>query len=164
MFLPTHHSEYTVSFHGQILFNDHNINQVNAANVGILYFLNNQDNILENSIIPIIAQAKKIKIGTISKFLIANIIVSYIHSKTNMKLPDIQGNIIAHIAIAPQINVHRQVEVIASGVLVGAVMKKASTQNITKQITHFQSHFTCLHKSIEEMSINPKKNDHIKIG
>ena len=81
-----------------------------------------------------------------------------------MKLPDIQGNIIAHIAIAPQINVHRQVEVISSGVLVGAVMKKASTQNITKQIRRFQSHFTCLHNNIEEISINPKKKDQIKIG
>ena len=164
MFLPTHHCEYTVSFHGKILFNDQNINQVNAANVGILYFLNNQDNILENSIIPITAQAKKIKIGTISKFLIANIIVSYIHSKTNMKLPDIQGNIIAHIAIAPQINVHRHVEVIDRGVLVGEVIKNANIQNIIKQMIHFRFRFTCLHKSIEEMSINPKKNDHIKIG
>ena len=164
MFLPTHHSEYIVSFHGQILFNDHSINPVNDANVAILYFLNNQDNILENNTIPIIAPAKKTKIGAISKFFMANIIVSYVHSSTNMKLPDIQGNIIAHIAIAPQINVHRQVEVIASGVLVGAVMKKASTQNITKQITHFQSHFTCLHNNIEEISINPKKKDQIKIG
>ena len=123
IFLHVHHSVYTVSFQGQILFNDHNINQVNDANVGILYFLNNQDNILENSIIPITAQAKKIKMGTISKFFMANIIVSYIHSKTSIKLPDIQGNIIAHIAIAPQINVHRHVEVIDSGVLVGEVKK-----------------------------------------
>ena len=65
IFLHVHHSVYTVSFQGQILFNDHNINPVNAAIVGILNFLNNQDNIFENSIIPITAQAKKIKIGTI---------------------------------------------------------------------------------------------------
>ena len=164
IFLHVHHSVYTVSFQGQILFNDHNINQVNAANVGILNFLNNQDSTLENSIIPMTAQAKKIKIGTISKFFIANIIVSYIHSKTSIKLPDIQGNIIAHIAMAPQINVHRHVEVIDRGVLVGDVMKKANTQNIIRHTTHFQFRFTCLHKSIEEISINPKKNDHIKIG
>ena len=113
---------------------------------------------------PIVAQAKKIKIGIISKFFIANIIVSYIHNKTSMKLPDIQGNIIAQIAIAPQINVHHNVEVIDSGVLVGAVMKKANIQNVIKQTTHFQSHFTCLHKSTEDMSISPKKKDQIKIG
>ena len=81
-----------------------------------------------------------------------------------MKLPDIQGNIIAQIAIAPQINVHRHVEVIDRGVLVGAVMKNANTQNIIKQTTHFQSRFTCLHKSMEEIRINPKKKDQIKIG
>lgn len=119
---------------------------------------------LENRTIPITAHAKKIKIGTISKFFIANIIVSYIHNSTSMKLPDIQGNIIAQIAMAQQINVHRHVEVIVRGVLVGAVIKKANTQNVIKQMTHFQFHFTCLHKSIEEMSINPKKKDRIRIG
>jgi hypothetical protein len=132
--------------------------------VAILYFLNNQDNILENKTIQITAPAKKIKIGTISKFLIASIIVSYIHSNTSMKLPDIHGNIIAQMAIAPQINVHHHVEVIDRGVLVGAVMKNAKTQNIIKQTIHFQFRFTCLHKSIEDISINPKKNDRIKIG
>ena len=119
---------------------------------------------LENRTIPITAPAKKIKIGTISKFFIANIIVSYIHNNTSMKLPEIQGNIIAQIAMAQQINVHRHVEVIDSGVLVGDVMKNAKIQNIIKQTTHFQSHFTCLHKSIEETRINPKKNAQIKIG
>lgn len=153
-----------VSFHGHILFNDHNIKPVNDANVAILNFLNNQDNILENNTIPTIAQAKNINIGTISRFFIANIIVSYIHNNTSMKLPDIQGNIIAQIAMAPQINVHRHVEVIDNGVLVGAVMKKANIQKIIKQTIHFQFRFTCLHKSIEEMSINPKKKDQIKIG
>lgn len=153
-----------VSFHGHILFNDHNINQVNDANVAILNFLNSQDNILENNTIPIIAQAKNINIVTISRFFIANIIVSYIHNNTSMKLPDIQGNIIAQIAIAPQINVHRHVEVIDNGVLVGAVMKKANTQNIIKQTIHFQFRFTCFQRSIEEISINPKKKDQIKIG
>ena len=164
IFLQVHHSLYTVSFHGQILFNDHNINPVKEANVAILYFLNNQDNILENNTIPITAPAKKIKIGTISKFFIANIMVSYIHNSTSIKLPDIQGNIMAQMAIAQQIKVHRHVEVIDRGVLVGAVMKKANNQNIIKQTTHFQFHFTCLHKSIEEISIRPKKNDRIKMG
>lgn len=164
MFLHVHHSLYTVSFHGQILFNDHSINPVNDANVGILNFLNNQDNTLENNTIPITAQAKKINIGTISKFFIANIIVSYIHSSTSMKLPDIQGNIIAQIAIAPHMKVHRHVEVMARGVLVGDVIKNANTQNIIRQTTHFQSHLTCLHRSIDEIRINPKKKDHINIG
>lgn len=164
MFLQTHHSEYIVSFHGHILFNDHSIKPVNDANVAILNFLNNQDNTLENNTIPITAPAKNIKIGTISKFLIASIMVSYIHNSTNMKLPDIQGNIIAQIATAPQINVHRHVEVIDNGVLVGAVMKNANTQNIIKQTIHFRFHLTCLHKSIEEIRINPKKNDQIRIG
>ena len=140
------------------------MNPVNAANVGILNFLNNQDNTLENNMIPIAAPAKKIKIGMISKFFIANIIVSYIHNSTSMKLPDIQGRIMAHIAIAPQINVHHHVDVIESGVLVGEVIKNANIQNIIKHITHFQFHLTCLHKSIDEIRINQKKNDQIKIG
>ena len=126
--------------------------------------MNNHESTFENNTIPITAQIAKIQIVVISKFLIANIIVSYIHNNTSMKLPDIQGNIIAQIAIAPQINVHRHVEVIDNGVLVGAVMKKANTQNIIKQTIHFQFRFTCLHNSIEEMSINPKKKDQIKIG
>jgi hypothetical protein len=54
--------------------------------------------------------------------------------------------------------------VIDRGVLVGDVMKKANTQNIIRHTTHFQFRLTCLHKSIEEISINPKKNDRIKIG
>ena len=140
------------------------MNPVNDANVAILNFLNNQDNMFENSIIPIAAPAMKIKIGTISKFFTANIIVSYIHNSTSMKLPDIHGNIIAQMAIAPQINVHRHVPVMASGVLVGEVIKNANIQNMIRHTTHFQSRFTCLHKSIEEISIRPKKNDRIKIG
>jgi len=82
----------------------------------------------ENKIIPITAQAAKIQIVAISKFLIANIIVSYIHSNTSMKLPEIPGKIIAQIAIEPQMNTHHHDEVIESGVFVGAVMKKAKTQ------------------------------------
>ena len=76
----------------------------------------------------------------------------------------IWSSVILVMAIAQQIKVHRHVEVIARGVLVGAVIKKATTQNIIKQTIHFQSHLTWLHKSIEEISINPKKNDRIKIG
>jgi hypothetical protein len=38
-----------------------------------------------------------------------------------MKLPEIPGKIIAQIAIVPQMKVHRQVEVMERGVLVGAV-------------------------------------------
>ena len=164
IFLHVHHSLYTVSFQGQILFKEPSINPVNDANVAILNFLNSQDNTFENNIIPIMAQAKKIKIGTISRFLIANIIVSYIHSNTNMKLPEIPGKIIAQIAIAPHMNIHHQVEVIDRGVLVGDVIKKAKIQNIIKQTIAFQFHLTCFHKSIEEIRINPKKNDQIKIG
>ena len=81
-----------------------------------------------------------------------------------MKLPDIHGNIIAQIAIAPHINIHHREDVIDKGVLVGEVIKNANTQNTIKQITHFQSHFTCFHKSIEDIRINPKKKDQIKIG
>jgi hypothetical protein len=40
-----------------------------------------------------------------------------------MKLPEIQGRIIAHIAIDQHIKVHHHVEVIERGVLVGAVIK-----------------------------------------
>lgn len=164
MFFPIHKSASKVSFHGHILFNDHSINPVKEANVAILYFLNSRDNILENNTIPIIAPAIKIIIGTISKFLIASIIVSYIHNNTSIKLPDIQGNIIAQMAIDQQINIHHQEDVIDSGVFVGAVIKNANTQNIIRQTIHFQFHFTCLHKRIEEISINPKKNAQIKIG
>jgi len=85
--------------------------------------LNNQESTFENKIIPITAQTAKIQIVVISKFLIANIIVSYIHSNTSMKLPEIPGKIIAQIAIEPQMNTHHHDEVIESGVLVGAVIK-----------------------------------------
>ena len=77
----------------------------------------------ENRTIQITAQTAKIQIVTISKFLIANIIVSYIHSNTSMKLPEIHGKIIAQIAIEPQMKVHHRVEVIERGVFVGAVIK-----------------------------------------
>mgnify|MGYP006988834077 FL=1 len=119
---------------------------------------------LENNTIPITAQAKNINIGTISKFFTAIIMVSYIHRSTSIKLPDIQGNIIAQIAIAPQINVHRHVSVIAKGVFVGAVIKKANIQNTIKQAMDFQSRLTFFPKNIEEISINQKKKDQIKIG
>ena len=72
------------------------------------------------------------------KFFTANIIVSYIHSNTSMKLPEIPGKIIAQIAIAPQMKVHHQVEVMERGVLVGAVMKKAKTQNIIKHRIYYE--------------------------
>jgi len=126
--------------------------------------LNNQESTFENKIIPITAQAAKIQIVAISKFLIANIIVSYIHSRTSMKLPEIPGKIIAQIAIDPQMKVHHQVEVIERGVFVGAVMKKAKTQNIIKQRIVFQFHVTCFQRNTAEIKINPTKNDQIKIG
>ena len=85
--------------------------------------MNSQESTFENKISQITAHAAKIQIVVISKFLIASIIVSYIHSNTSMKLPEIPGKIIAQIAIDPQMKVHHQVEVIESGVLVGAVIK-----------------------------------------
>ena len=81
-----------------------------------------------------------------------------------MKLPEIPGKIIAQIAIEPQINTHHHDEVIESGVLVGAVMKKAKTQNINKHRIVFQSRLTCLQRSTAEIKINPTKNDQINIG
>ena len=81
-----------------------------------------------------------------------------------MKLPEIHGNIIAQIAIDPHINVHHQVEVIESGVLVGAVIKKAKTQNMIKHRIVFQSRFTCFQRNTAEIKINPTKNDQINIG
>ena len=92
-----------VSFRGRILFNDHNMNHVNEARVIILKCLNSRDNTFENNMIQITAHAKNIHIGNISKFLIANIIVSYSHKRTNIKLPEIPGSIIAQIAIAQHI-------------------------------------------------------------
>ena len=85
--------------------------------------MNSHERIFENNTIQIIAQAAKIQIVTKSKFLIASIIVSYIHSNTSMKLPEIHGKIIAQIAIDPQMKVHHRVDVIERGVFVGAVMK-----------------------------------------
>ena len=126
--------------------------------------MNNQESIFENSTIHITAQTAKIQIVVISKFLIANIIVSYIHSNTSMKLPEIPGKIIAQIAIDPQMKVHHQVEVIESGVLVGAVMKKAKIQNIIKHRIVFQSRLTCFQRNTAEVKINPTKNDQINIG
>jgi len=126
--------------------------------------LNNQERTFENKISHITAQAAKIQIVAISKFLIANIIVSYIHSNTSMKLPEIPGKIIAQIAIEPQINIHHHDEVIESGVFVGAVMKKAKIQNKIKHRIVFQSRLTCLQRKTAEIRINPKKNAQIKIG
>ena len=114
--------------------------------------------------IQITAHAKKIKMVTISKFLIANIIFSYIHSNTSMKLQEIHGNIMAQIAIAPQIKVHHQEDVIDSGVFVGAVMKKALTQKMIRHRIVFRFHLTCFHKTMEDIRIKPKKKDQINIG
>ena len=110
------------------------------------------------------AHIQKIQIVTISRFLTANIIVSYIHNNTSMKLPEIHGKIIAQIAIAPQIKVHRQVEVIERGVFEGSVIKKAKIQNIIKQRIVFQFRLTCLQRNTAEIKINPTKNDQINIG
>ena len=118
----------------------------------------------ENKISQITAQAAKIQIVVISKFLIANIIVSYIHSNTSMKLPEIPGKIIAQIAIEPQMKIHHHDEVIESGVFVGAVMKKAKIQNITKHRIVFQSRLTCFQRNTAEIKINPTKNDQISVG
>ena len=126
--------------------------------------MNNRERTFENKIIPITAQAAKIQIVAISKFLIANIIVSYIHSSTSMKLPEIPGKIIAQIAIEPQMKIHHHDEVIESGVFVGAVMKKAKTQNIIKHRIVFQFRFTCFQRNTAEIRINPTKNDQINIG
>jgi hypothetical protein len=126
--------------------------------------LNNRERTFENNISQITAHAAKIQIVVISKFLIANIIVSYIHSSTSMKLPEIPGKIIAQIAIEPQINAHHHDEVIESGVLVGAVMKKAKIHNIIKHRIVFQSRLTCLQRNTAEIKINPTKNDQINIG
>ena len=126
--------------------------------------MNSQESTFENKTIPITAQIAKIQIVVISKFLIDNIIVSYIHSNTSMKLPEIPGKIIAQIAIEPQMKVHHHVEVIERGVFVGAVMKKAKIQNIIKHRIVFQSRFTCFQRNTAEIRINPTKNDQINIG
>ena len=126
--------------------------------------MNNRERTFENKISQITAHAAKIHIVTISKFLIANIIVSYIHSNTSMKLPEIPGKIIAQIAIEPQMKIHHHDEVTESGVLVGAVMKKARIQNIIKHRIVFQFRLTCLQRKTAEIKINPKKNAQINIG
>ena len=126
--------------------------------------MNNQERIFENKISQITAHAAKIQIVAISKFLIANIMVSYIHSNTSMKLPEIPGKIIAQIAIEPQMKTHHQLEVIDRGVLVGAVIKKAKTQKTIRHTIVFQSRLTCFQINIAEIRINPKKNDQINIG
>ena len=126
--------------------------------------MNNRERTFEKRISQITAHAAKIQIVVISKFLIANIIVSYIHSSTSMKLPEIPGKIIAQIAIDPQMKVHHHVEVIERGVFVGAVIKKAKTQNIIKHIIVFQSRLTCFQRNTAEIKINPTKNDQINIG
>ena len=112
----------------------------------------------------IAAHIQKIHIVTMSKFLIANMIVSYIHRSTSMKLPEIPGKIIAQIAIDPQIRVHHHVDVIERGVFDGLVMKKAKIQNIIKHKIVFQSRFTCFPRNTAEIRINPIKNDQINIG
>ena len=126
--------------------------------------MNSQESTLENSTIPITAHAAKIQIVTKSFSVTAVKIDSYSHNNNNMKLPDIPGKIIAQIAIAPQMKVHRQVDVIESGVLVGAVIKKAKVQNIIKHRIVFQFRLTCFQRNTAEIKINPKKNAQIKIG
>ena len=126
--------------------------------------MNNQERTFENRISQITAHAAKIQIVVISKFLIANIIVSYIHSNTSMKLPEIPGKIIAQIAIEPQMKIHHHEEVIESGVFVGAVIKKAKIQNIIKHRIVFQSRLTCFQRNIAEIRIKPTKNAQINIG
>ena len=126
--------------------------------------MNNRESTFENSISQITAQTAKIQIVVISRFLIASIIVSYIHSNTSMKLPEIPGKIIAQIAIDPQMKVHHHVEVIERGVFVGAVMKKAKTQNIIRHRIVFQFRLTCFQRNTAEIKINPTKNDQINIG
>ena len=126
--------------------------------------MNSQESIFENKTIPITAHIAKIPIVVISKSLIAFIIVSYIHSNTSIKLPEIPGKIIAQIARDPQMKVHHHDEVIESGVFVGAVMKKAKTQNIIKHRIVFQFHVTCFQRNTAEIKINPTKNDQINIG
>lgn len=118
----------------------------------------------ENSTIHIIAQAKNIQIVVTLRSLTAINIVSYIHRRTSMKLPDIQGKIIAQIAIAPQINIHHHVEVIERGVLTGFVIIKAIIQNMIKHKIVTRFHFTFLHKNIADININHMKNDQINIG
>lgn len=81
-----------------------------------------------------------------------------------MKLPEIPGKIIAQMAMEPQMNTHHHDEVIESGVLVGAVMKKAKIQNIIKHRIVFQFRLTCFQRNTAEIRINPKKNDQINIG
>ena len=126
--------------------------------------MNSQESTFENKIIPITAHAAKIQIVVISLSVTAVMIASYSHNNNNIKLPDIPGKIIAQIAIAPQIKVHRQVDVIESGVFVGAVMKKAKTQNIIKHKIVFQFRLTCLQRNTVDINIKPTKNDHISIG
>lgn len=123
MFFAVHKLVSIVSFRGRILFKDHNINHVNEASVTILKCLNSRDNTLENNTIQIIAHAKNMHIGSISKFLIANIIASYSHNKTSIKLPEIPGRIIAQIAIAQHAKIYNKDDELASGALVGDVIK-----------------------------------------
>ena len=164
IFFSVQRVESKVCFRGQILFKDHNINPVSEANVIILKCLNNQDNTLEKAMIHISAHTKKIQIGRISKFLIANIIYSYSHRRTSIKLPEMPGKIIAHMATTPQMKVHRHVDVIDNGAFDGEVIQKAKTEKIIKQIRLFQSHFTCVHSIIADIRINHTKKDRIKIG
>jgi hypothetical protein len=126
--------------------------------------LNSQERTFENSISQITAHAQNMQMVVISKFFTANIIFSYIHSNTSMKLPEIHGKIIAQIAIAPQMKVHHHEEVIERGSLVGEVMKNAITQNIIKHRIVFQFRLTCFQRNTAEIRINPKKNAQIKIG
>ena len=110
------------------------------------------------------AHIQKIQIVTISRFLTANIIVSYIHNNTSMKLPEIPGKIIAQIAIDPHNKIRRRVEVVVSGVFDGFVIQNAKIQNIIKHRIVFRFRLTCFHRKMAEIRLNPIKNDQINIG
>jgi hypothetical protein len=81
-----------------------------------------------------------------------------------MKLPEIQGKIIAQIAIHPQIKIHHQVEVIESGVLLGFVIKNAKIQNTIKHKIVIRFRLTCFQRNIADININHIKKDRINIG
>ena len=98
------------------MFSEPNMKPVNTANVILRKCFNAYERTREKEVIPIKAPTKNTNKTVISSVLTASIIKKYLPNSTKIKLPDIPGNIIAQMAIAPQRNIKNKLEGVSAGV------------------------------------------------
>ena len=70
----------------------------------------------EKEVIPMQAPTAKNSRTFMSRFLTASIIKEYLPSSTKIKLPDMPGNIMAQIAMAPHREIKSRLEGVSDGV------------------------------------------------